>query len=253
MQVEPVLRDPSMVLAFEGWNDAGQSATTALRHVDAALHTAPLAEIDTDDFYDFTVRRPCVVLGEGGRRHIVWPTNGFRYGSAGASRELVTGCCVEPHVCWRRFCEVVTSLAERLSVRRVVLLGAYQTDVIYSQPVRVTGFGTDPNELGRLGVQSSEYQGPTGIVGVLAAHLEQQGFSVLSLWVGLPHYINVSPNPRGALALLQTLVRHLDLRVDEETLRTGAAEFEQKVSRLVAADAELSEYVKELKRREFAQ
>lgn len=251
--VEPLLRDAALVLAFEGWNDAGQAATSALHYVDAALHTAPLADIDPDDFYDFTVRRPHVVHGEGGRRRIAWPANRFRYGSIGPSRELVTGCCIEPHVRWRRFCEAVVDLVEGLGVRRAVLLGAFQTDVIYSQPVRVTGFATDPIELERLGVQGSEYEGPTGIVGVLASHLEERGLSVLSLWAGLPHYINVAPNPRGALALTQVLTRHLEFRLDEGPLQAGAAEFEQKISRLVAADADLADYVKELKRREFAQ
>jgi hypothetical protein len=253
MLVQPVLRDPALILAFEGWNDAGQAATSALRYVDAALHTAPLADIDPDEFYDFTVRRPHVVRDERGRRQIVWPTNGFRYGSVGPSRELVTGCCIEPHVRWRRFCEVISGLADSLAVRRAVLIGAFQTDVIYSQPVRVTGFATDPVELERLGVNSSDYEGPTGIVGVLASHLEERGLSVLGLWAGLPHYINVAPNPRGALALIQALTRHLEFRLDEAPLQAGAVEFEHKISRLVAADAELADYVKELKRREFAQ
>jgi hypothetical protein len=253
MLVQPVLRDPALILAFEGWNDAGQAATSALRYVDASLHTAPLADVDPDEFYDFTVRRPQVVRGEGGRRRIVWPANAFRYGSVGPSRELVTGCCIEPHVRWRRFCEVVADLAESLAIRRAVLIGAFQTDVIYSQPVRVTGFATDPVELDRLGVSKSDYEGPTGIVGVLTSHLEDRGLSVLSLWAGLPHYINVAPNPRGSLALIQALTRHLGFRLDEGPLRAGAAEFEQKISRLVAADAELADYVKELKRREFAQ
>jgi predicted ATP-grasp superfamily ATP-dependent carboligase len=101
-------------------------------------------------------------------------------------------------------------------------------------------------------VAASDYQGPTGIVGVLGDRLEEEGLPVVSLWAGLPHYINASPNPRGALALLQKLGQLLPLPIDEEPLKKSAAEFEERISRLVASDADLSEYVRQLKKREFA-
>ena len=73
------------------------------------------------------------------------------------------------------------------------------------------------------------------------------------LWAGLPHYINATPNPRGALALVQKLTAFLGIKLDEEPLRREAAAFEQRISNLVAGDPELCEYVRQLKRREFAQ
>ena len=132
-------------------------------------------------------------------------------------------------------------------------MGAYLADVVYSQPVSVTGFASAPQDLERLDVTGSRYQGPTGVVGVLGERLRSEGVAVVSLWAGLPHYINASPNPRGALALMLKLTQLLEFRVDEAPLRRMAADFEQKISQLVANDAELSEYVRELKRREFAQ
>ena len=256
MHVEPVLRAPAMILAFAGWNDAGDSSTTAVRYLDAGIRSVPLAEIDCEEFFDFTVRRPDVVQRpgrDGGReRAIVWPDTEFRYGSVDDGREVITGIGIEPHLRWRAYCEAVIELARRQDVGRVYLLGAYQADVVYSQPVQVTGFATDAEALEVLGVTSSEYQGPTGIVGVLGSLLEEAGFPVVSLWVGLPHYINASPNPRGALALVQKLVQLLGFPVDEEPLQKSAAEFEERINKLVASDAELSEYVRQLKRREFA-
>ena len=165
----------------------------------------------------------------------------------------MTGIGVEPHFRWRAFCDVVVDLVERLEVRRVVMLGAYLADVVYSQPVRVTGFATESENLERLGVDASSYEGPTGIVGVLGERFERAGLSVLGLWAGLPHYISASPNPRGALALVQILTHYLDFRIDEAPLRKVAAEFEQRISQVVAEDPELVDYVKQLKRREFAQ
>ena len=116
----------------------------------------------------------------------------------------------------------------------------------------MTGFATDIDAFELLGVASSDYQGPTGIVGVLASRLEEAGVPVVSLWAGLPHYINISPNPRGALALVQKLVQLLGFPVDEEPLRKHAAEFEERISKLVGSDTALSEYVRQLKRKEFA-
>jgi predicted ATP-grasp superfamily ATP-dependent carboligase len=117
----------------------------------------------------------------------------------------------------------------------------------------VVGFASEPGLLEKLAVESSGYEGPTGIVGVLASELAAAGFEVASLWVGLPHYINASPNPRGALALVQKLTEYLDFRVDDAPLAREAADFENRVSEMVAGDPALSEYVKDLKRREFAQ
>lgn len=256
-----------MVLAFGGWNDAGDAATTALRFLDSALHSVPLAEIDADEFFDFTVRRPEIlqrpapkrIVADGERggpppreRVILWPHTELRYGSIDESRELITGLGIEPHMRWRRYCDAVVELCRRLRVARVFLLGAYQADVVYSQPVPVTGFASDGEALSGLAVAGSDYQGPTGIVGVLCARLEEEGVPVVSLWAGLPHYINASPNPRGALALVQKLVRLLDISIDEAPLQKRAAEFEERINKLVAGDEELAEYVRQLKKREFA-
>jgi hypothetical protein len=253
MHVEPTLADASMVLAFEGWNDAGESATSAVRYLDDAIRSVPLAEIDGEDFLDFTVRRPTLRI-EGGRRRVIdWPRSRFRYGSVDPSRELVTGHCIEPHMHWRAYCELLAELVSALRPRRVILLGAYVADVVYSRPVAVTGFGSDERVLQQIGVSVSSYEGPTGIIGVLAERLARDGVDVLSLWAGLPHYITAAPNPRGALALIQKLTACLGIKVDEEPLRQEAAAFEQRISALVASDPELREYVRQLKRREFAQ
>lgn len=252
LHVLPELRQPSLVLAFEGWNDAGESATTALSFLNDALHTAPLGEIDGEDFFDFTVRRPRIGTADGALRRIEWPRFELRYGALGNGSDVIVGFGDEPHVRWRHFTELVVSLVRRLRVRRVVLLGAFLADVLYSLPVRVTGFATRPEALAELGAEPSHYEGPTGIVGVLGSRLAEEGLEVTSLWAGLPHYIATTPNPRGALALVEVLSRSLGLELDDRPLRGSAREFEERVSAMVAADPELTEYVKQLKRREFA-
>ena len=242
-----------MVASFEGWNDAGEAASHAVGYVANAIGAVPLAEIDGEEFLDFTVRRPNVRMNEAGERIIDWPSTRFSFGAIDASREVVLAQAIEPHVKWRRYCELFADLVTRMSVRRVVLLGAFVADVVYSRPVEVTGYASAPRLLEEIGVAASPYEGPTGIVGVLGERLRQDGVELVSLWAGLPHYISASPNPRGSLALVQKLMVCLDMKIDLEPLRRDAAEFEEKISALVAADPELLEYVRQLKRREFAQ
>ena len=249
----PVLRHPILVMAFEGWNDAGSAATSALSFLEQSLRGVPLARIDGEEFVDLTVARPRVRLVAGATRRIEWPETRFWYGSADPMRELVGGSGVEPHLHWRAFCDTCLSLTRTLGLRRVVLLGAYLAEVVYSRPVGVTGFASDPALLEALDVRGSGYEGPTGIVGVLGERFARAGLEVVSLWAALPHYISASPNPRGALALVQKVAQLLELKLDVEGLRLEAARFEERISALVAGDPELSDYVRQLKKREFAQ
>jgi hypothetical protein len=253
LEVRPALAAPSLLLAFEGWNDAGEAASGAVRYLADALAGAPLGVIDAEGFYDFTVQRPAVRLDDEGERHIEWPHFSFRYAVVPDRCELVTGLGSEPHLRWRAFCDEVIDLARVSNVRRVVLLGAFLADVLYSRPVRVSGFGSDGALPAELAVQPTGYEGPTGIVGVLGSRLIEVGFETVSLWAGLPHYISVSPNVRGTLALVQKTCQLLDLPIDQAPLQRNAAEFEAHVAQLVASDPALSDYVRELKKREFAQ
>lgn len=251
--VQPALHDASLLLAFEGWNDAGEAASSAARFFVDAVQGVPLAELDPEEFYDFTVNRPRVQQEPRGGRQLEWPSVEFRYGALCDERSLVVGTGPEPHLRWRRFTGEVLGLARRCKVRRAVLLGAFLADVVYSRPVRVSGSSSVPETAQRLALEPSGYEGPTGIVGVLAESLRGEGVEVVSLWAGLPHYIEASPNPRGALALVQKASAFLHMPFDETALRDAAAEFEEHVSALVAADPALSEYVRALKKREFAQ
>jgi predicted ATP-grasp superfamily ATP-dependent carboligase len=249
---QPEPRDPTLVLAFEGWNDAGEAASVAARYLADALQAADLAQLDPESYYDFTVNRPQVRL-VGGERRIEWQTFSLRAGAALDGRPLVVGVGPEPHLRWRAFCDELAGFVRGLGVRRAMLLGAFLADVVYSRPVRVTGFASDPQLAERLGLEPSGYEGPTGIVGVLAERLRADGVEVVSFWASLPHYIEASPNPRGALALVQKSASYLGMPFDETPLRSAAAEFEERISALVAADPALSEYVRALKKREFAQ
>ncbi len=251
LEIIPELTDATLVLAFDGWNDAGESATGAVRFLNDGIQSAPLGEIDAEEFFDFTVRRPEVRMDGEGARELDWPSIRLRYGTIG-DVAVVTALGSEPHLRWKAFTREIEALIRTLQIRRVVLLGAFLADVLYTRPLNVSGFGP-PERLAELGVSPTGYQGPTGIVGVLGSELPKLGVEVTSLWAGLPHYITLSPNPRGMLALLHKLSGYLGLPLDHTPLEREAAEFEEQVSKLVVADPELAAYIRELKKREFSQ
>jgi hypothetical protein len=251
--VEPALESPALLLAFEGWNDAGEAASNAARFIADALGAAPLGELDGEHYYDFTVQRPVVRQSEDGMRRITWPRFAFQYAVIPSRTELVIGVGPEPNLHWRAWCEQLTRLARRLRVSRVVILGSFLADVVYSLPVHVTGFAWPPERMEELGLRASNYEGPTGIVGVLGSVYPEAGIETVSFWAGLPHYIPLTPNARGTLALVQQAARYLDLPIDRTPLEREAAEYESKTSELVSQDPQLAEYVRELKKRGFAQ
>jgi len=249
LEVVPALAAPSLLLAFEGWNDAGESASSAVRYLAEALAGVPLGHIDPETFHDFTVQRPEVRLDPGGVRRIDWPAYAFRYAVVPGRCELVTGIGAEPHLRWRSFCDEVIELAQRLHVRRVVLLGAFLADVLYSRPVRISGFGSDGALPPELAIQPTGYEGPTGIVGVLHDTCRRQGMPSVSLWAAVPHYVSLAPSPRAALALCERLGSLLGASFDTSELRELSETYAEQVSQAVASDAETAAYVEELEQR----
>ena len=250
----PTLRRPILVLAFAGWSDAGAAATTAARYLIDQLMAKKFAGIDPEEFYDFYRQRPVVRLNESKVREIHWPSYDFYCGAGiGVDRDFVLGIGIEPHLRWRSFTDTMLRFTRECQAEMVVTLGAYLDEVLYTRPVPLTGFSTDATLMEELDLVPSRYQGPTGIIGVLADACRAAGVPHLSLWASLPHYLNVSQNPRGALALILRMNQWLGLRVDTSPLETAAADFQAKINEAVNADPKLSAFVRELKKREFEQ
>jgi len=250
----PALRAPVLVLSFAGWSDAGAAASTAVRYLVDQLMGKKFASIDPEEFYDFYRQRPVVRLNDSKVREIHWPSFDFYHGAGiGIDKDFVLGIGAEPHLRWRTFTETMLRFSRECQVEMVITLGAYLDEVLYTRPVPLSGFSTDPKLIDELDLVPSRYHGPTGIVGVLADACRAADIPHLSLWASLPHYLSVSPNPRGTLALLLRLNQWLGLRVDTTPLERAAADFQAKINEAVNADPKLSAFVRELKKREFEQ
>jgi predicted ATP-grasp superfamily ATP-dependent carboligase len=241
------LRAPAMVCAFQGWNDAGDAASSAVSFLASALDARRFARIDSEEFYDYQANRPCVSFNDARDREIVWPTvEVFEAPAPRAPRDLVLVQGVEPSMRWRAFSSQLIDLAEALGVQVVVSLGALLGDVPHTRPVAMTGHASDPALVERLGMQTSTYEGPTGIVGVLHSACVAAGLPSASLWAGVPHYVAAATNPKAALALLRRVEGLLGVSVDVSELESAAADYERQVGLAVQSDPDIQAFVERL-------
>ena len=239
----PELSEPVLVAAFEGWNDAGEAASTAASYLGRRWRLRSVASIDAEDFYDFSTTRPRVRLDDKGIRTIDWPSNVFRAGSTDTGRDVVVLVGTEPQLRWRTFCDAILSVADDLEVSMVVTLGALISDVHHARPVPIVGTAADPALGERLGLRPSSYEGPTGIVGVLTDACRQAGYAAASLWASVPSYVPNAMSPKAALALVERVADLLGTAVATDDLAVAAESYERQVTRMVSSDDELSEYV----------
>jgi proteasome assembly chaperone (PAC2) family protein len=243
----PELRSPILVCAFAGWNDAASAASTALEAIASGFDSQITARLDPEDFYDFQVNRPTIRLVEGRTRQVDWPANTLiAVKPAGAARDLVLLSGVEPNLRWRTYSSAILDAAQRLGVEMLVSLGALIADVAHTHPVPITGLATDDELVERLNLSRSNYEGPTGIVGVLHDQCRERGISSASLWAAIPHYVAAVPNPKAALALLRRLEGVTGIALEASELEDAMERFESQIDRAVAANPEIEDLVRRL-------
>ncbi|HKG10871.1 MAG TPA: PAC2 family protein [Gaiellaceae bacterium] len=246
----PELRSPVLVAAFRGWNDGGQAASLAAGYLAKLWNAQEFAEIDPEGFFDFQVTRPNVSLVDGVTRKVDWPETAFRHASLpGTERDAVLLTGNEPNVRWKTFTGLVVEVVRELDIQLVVTLGSLLADVPHTRPAPVTGSASDAELVERLGLETSRYEGPTGIVGVLHDACRTAGIASASLWAAVPHYVSLAPSPRAAQALCDRLGNLLDVDIDTEELRQAGEAYAEQVSAAVATDEETQAYVEELEQR----
>lgn len=242
-------RRPVMIVAFAGWNDAAEAATTAARYLAAALHAEKFAEIDPEEFYHFGLSRPLVRFRAGSEteREVVWPATEFSIAqSPELDRDVIVGVAPEPHLRWRTYCGTVLELARRSDVTLVLTLGALLAEVPHTRPVKLVGGASDPELAARFGLRPTRYEGPTGIVGVLNTICREQGTPTASLWANVPHYISGVENPKATRALVQRLLPLLGTQLDLTDLDEAVRQFDQNLAEVLAQNAKVRAYVARL-------
>lgn len=243
----PVLRSPVLIAAFEGWNDAADAASGVVDHLLRVWDTRMVAVIDPEDFYDFQVNRPVVGTDESGMRRITWPSTQLSVCSPpGALRDVILLRGIEPNMRWRQFCAELLAGADELGAQMVVTLGALLADTPHTRPIPVSGTTTEPELADRLKLEQSNYEGPTGIVGVFQDACVRTDMPAVSFWAAVPHYVAQPPCPKATLALLGQLEDLLEISIPLGDLPEESRAWERGVDELSEEDEEIGDYVRAL-------
>lgn len=253
-QSRPELRRSILIIAFQGWSDAGDAASGSIDYLRTLWNATRFASIDPEEFYDFQMHRPIVAIDDEGVRQITWPTTDFAHASvAGADRDAVLSLGSEPSMRWPTFCRHILDVASTSNAELVIGLGALLAGRPHTRPIRVTGTAASPEVTKRFGLATPRYEGPTGILGVLMNACRQQGLDAVTLWAWVPHYLQGAPSPAASLALLQRLGALLELTVDLSDLEERARSHESRVDEAVSSDPDIAATVQELERQADAE
>ena len=250
----PSLRDPIMLIAFSGWNDGAEAATGALDHLlsawtDSNDDVVPvlIAQVDSEDFYDYQMSRPQVRVSDSMQREITWPgTQIFGLSIPSMKKDLVIVTGVEPSMRWKSFTREILDIADDLETSMIITIGAMLSDSPHTRPIRILATTSNPSIGSRLDLQPSNYQGPTGIIGAIQDGCTKRGIESLSLWASVPHYAPNAPSPKASLALIQAIEDYLGISIPLGDLREQAETWEDSVTQLASEDADVADYVKAL-------
>ncbi|WP_459384758.1 PAC2 family protein [Arthrobacter humicola] len=236
-----------MLAAFEGWNDAGEAASDALRYLNKLWGGKKVGAIDADEYYDFQFTRPTIRRTAAGERKIKWPsTRIFKASVPDSNVDVIFVQGTEPSYKWRAYTAELLVHAEALHVDYVILVGALLADVPHSRPIPVSTSTDDAALRERMDLEASQYEGPVGIVGVLGEVALLAGLPTVSLWAAVPHYVAQAPSPKAQLALLHRVEELLQVPLDTTELVDEADAWERGVDELATEDPEIAAYVRQL-------
>jgi len=246
---QPTLRNPIAIIAFGGWNDACDVASTSADFVvDAHDESEVFAEIEPDGIYDFQQHRPSIRIDDGVANSLRWPTIRFiALERPDDARDLIVVSGPEPNFHWKTVARSIAELLADTGVEEVILAGAYVGAVSHRETIRLSGVGSDTVTVIRSGLDSADYAGPTGMVGVVQGACTESGIRSLSMWAPTPPYLGGNPYPKAVLAIIEKISDITNLHVDTSELIAVDAEYTQKVDdALEEAGSDISEFLEEL-------
>lgn len=242
----------TLLVAFEGWHDAAEAASGALKYIGEQLDVELVASVDPEDYYDFQFSRPMVTLDADGKRELTWPTAELLRPSRDviaehpefASVYLLVGN--EPARRWKTFTDEIVEFVVDAEIDHVIFLGAQLADVPHTRPITITT--TSQNELARntLNLERSHYEGPVGIMSVLGMAFEKTGIPTMALWASVPHYVQNAPSPKATLSMLIEIERYLQIEFDHGSLADEAFTWERSIDELAEGDDDMAGYIEQL-------
>lgn len=253
-----------LVVAFEGWNDAGEAASSAVKTLQEQLDVFPLHTVDPETYYDFQFNRPVIGFDDSGNRNLTWPTTVLYAPLVPAQEQLThaeehlldaTGANsgniyllqgVEPSRNWLTFTNEILDVALAADISAIVLLGAMLADVPHTRPISTFVSSENAAVRHELDVERSSYEGPVGILSVIAAAAEEADIPTVAIWASVPHYVHQSPSPKATLALIDKLEEIIDVVIPRGELVAEAAEWEENINKLASEDEDMTQYISQL-------
>jgi proteasome assembly chaperone (PAC2) family protein len=248
---KPLLSDPVAILAFEGWSDAGNTASGCIENICGNYDVEPFAELNSEGFYNYQMRRPVVEVKAIGERNFHWPqTSFYSIEDYKLKREIIMVFGEEPSMKWKKYSENISNTLMDLGVKRAVTLGAFFGQVAHTLPVPIFGVSDDPTFHSRFNVLPTNYSGPTGITSVVGHDLRKNGIETSGLWAAVPHYLSSGAYPKGIGALLNKTSEILKIDIDDSGIQSEGQHFETKISKAMENSEDLAEYVSKLEEAE---
>ncbi|NQX10279.1 PAC2 family protein [Microbacteriaceae bacterium VKM Ac-2855] len=244
-----VVKGNVLVVAFEGWNDAGDAASGAVRLVKDNGDYRALFGVDPEQYYDFQYTRPMLRIEDDGRRAISWPGTQL-FGPAEADDDaearlfLLIG--TEPSRSWKAFAAEVVDAMLTADVSTVVFLGAMLADVPHTRPISIFSSSEDSDLRSAFDLERSTYEGPVGILSIIGAAAQEAGIPSISIWASVPHYVHNAPSPKAMLALIDKLEEIVGVVVPRGELADEAQEWERGIDALASDDEEMAAYIAQL-------
>ncbi|MFM6977937.1 MAG: PAC2 family protein [Micrococcales bacterium] len=242
----------TLLVAFEGWHDAAETASGALKYIGEQLDVELVATVDPEDYYDFQFSRPMVTLDADGKRELTWPTAELLRPSRSVIAEnpefaniyLLVGN--EPARRWKTFTDEIVEFIVDAEIDQVIFLGAQLADVPHTRPITIST--TSQNETARntLNLERSHYEGPVGIMSVLGMAFEKAGIPTIALWASVPHYVQNAPSPKATLSMLIEIERYLQVEFDHGSLADEAFTWERSIDELAEGDEDMAGYIEQL-------
>ena len=250
---KPLLSEPVAILAFEGWSDAGNTATGCIENISCTYDVEPFAELDSDSFYNYQMRRPIVEVKDFGEREFHWPqTSFYSIEDFKLKKDLILVFGEEPSMRWKEYAKNIKDVLAELGVKRAITLGAFFGQVAHTLPVPIFGVSTDPTFHSRYNILNPNYSGPTGITSVVGQTLSESEIETTGLWAAVPHYLSSGGYPKGMSALMNKTSEILKIDIDDSGIQTEGQQFEVKINKAMENSEDLAEYVSRLEESEIS-
>ena len=237
-----------LIVAFDGWTDAGSAATGSTNYIREKLDSERLIAIDDQDYFEFLRQRPIIVLDEHGERDFIWPSIEF-WGPGPKTplnpKDLQLYFLIgqEPALQWQYLRDEILEIVEDRDINAVIMIGSLASEAPHSRPIKIYKNSQTAAVRNAFGIERSNYDGRAGFLSVLGHAFEKAGLPTISVWAEVPHYVASMPSPKAALALVNDLEIMLGFAVEHKEISVAAFEWERSVDDFAEGDEDLLNYI----------